>query len=88
MITKFKFKFTYKDGTVRDITDVTGYQRLDDKMFFIQYKESQESQGMVRKTLTEWLDITNVEKIESEQVVTYESKSEMRRVQMSQIKNS
>lgn len=77
MITKFTFKFTYKDGTVRDITGVTGFQRMDEKMFFIQYKETQESKGLVRKTLTEWIDITNVEKIESEQVLTYESKQEM-----------
>jgi hypothetical protein len=82
MITKFKFKFTYKDGSTRDFTDVTGYQRLDDKMFFIQYKETQESKGLVRKTLTEWVDITNVEKIESEQVLTYESKQEMMKADM------
>jgi len=77
MITKFKFKFTYKDGSVKEFKDVSGYQRLDDKMFFVQYKEIQESKGLVRKTITEWVDITNIEKIESEQVLTYESKQEM-----------
>lgn len=77
MITKFKFKFIYKDGSIKEFKDVTGYQRLDDKMFFIQYKEVQESKGLVRKTITEWVDIAGIEKIESEQVITYESKQEM-----------